>query len=416
MRTQPAAAGTGRPPSRRLRPTARSVPPRDRPALGRPALGRPALGLRSLAGALLALLTLAGCAFGPPNDSQSGTPPKLPSPSSSPTDDSGGGATVQVIAKHLAVPWGIAYLPDHSGLITERDKRQIVELGIDGGKPKPVQTITQAVPGGEGGLLGIAVSPHYATDKTVFIYYSTHSDNRIAKLTLGGTPTPIVTGIPHASHEDGGALAFGPDGYLYAGTGDASSPDSAQSTSSLGGKILRMTTSGKPAPGNPAGSLVYASGFRNVQGLAWDEQKRLYATDMGQDKFDEINLVKAGANYGWPQTEGTGHDSRYTDPLETFTPSEGSCSGTAISGTILVTSCLTGERLWMVQLDGKGATLGAPQAALNGTYGRLRSAVRAPDGTLWVSTSNRDGRGHPIADDDRILRIVISGGDSVDKS
>jgi glucose/arabinose dehydrogenase len=402
MRTQPApAAGTGQPLSRRLRPTA---------------LGRTAAGRTALVGGLLAVLTLSGCAFGPPSGSESGTPPKLPSPSTSPSDDSGGGTTVQVIAKHMAVPWGIAFLPDHTALITERDKRQIFTLGINGGTPKLVQTISQVVPSGEGGLLGIAVSPHYDTDKTIFIYYTTKTDNRIAKLTLGGTPTPIVTGIPRSSTQDGGALAFGPDGYLYAGTGDATSPSTAQSTSSLGGKILRMTESGKPAPGNPFGNLVYAYGFRNVQGLAWDEQKRLYATDFGQDKFDEINVVTSGANYGWPQVEGTGHDSRYSNPLETFTPSEASCSGAAISGTILVTGCLAGERLWLTQLDGKGGALGAPQPTLKGQYGRLRAVVRAPDGTLWVSTSNRDGRGHPIADDDRILRIVISGGDAVDKS
>ncbi|HEY3507427.1 MAG TPA: PQQ-dependent sugar dehydrogenase [Actinocatenispora sp.] len=365
---------------------------------------------------LLALVASAGCAFGPPDESSQGTPPKLPTPSTSPSSDDGG-ATVQVIAKNLAVPWGIAFLPDGSALVTQRDKRTIIKLGPDGGKPTTVQTITQASAGGEGGLLGIAVSPKYKTDKTVFVYYSTSSDNRIARLTLGGTPKPIVTGIPHSQIHNGGALAFGPDGYLYAGTGDGSTTGNAQDKSSLGGKILRMTTAGKPAPGNPFdGSLVYSYGHRNVQGLAWDRSKRLYATEFGQDRYDEINLIKPGRNYGWPTVEGTGKDSRFTNPLATFKPADASCAGAGISGPILVIGCLRGKRVWLAQLDGKGGILGAPQHTLDNSYGRLRAVVAAPDGTLWVSTSNRDGRGTPIADDDRILRLVISGGNRVDKS
>ncbi|MEV0841328.1 PQQ-dependent sugar dehydrogenase [Actinocatenispora sera] len=376
------------------------------------------LAAAGLAG-LLTVLASAGCAFGPPNEEDQGTPPKLPSPSVS-SDSDDGGATVQVIAKRLTVPWGIAFLPDGSALITERDSGKILKLKSRGGsvaKPTTVQTIKQSVHDGEGGLLGIAVSPKYATDKTVFVYYSTTEDNRIAKLKLGGTPKPIVTGIPHASVHNGGALAFGPDGYLYAGTGDGTETSNAQDKSSLGGKILRMTTGGKPAPGNPFGdSLVYSYGHRNVQGLAWDRSKRLYATEFGQDRWDEVNLIKPGRNYGWPKAEGKSGNSAYTNPLETFKPSQASCSGAAISGSILVTGCLAGQRVYLMQLDGKGGILGAPQHTLDKQYGRLRAVVAAPDGTLWVSTSNKDGRGSPIGDDDRILRLVISGGNKVDKS
>ncbi len=365
---------------------------------------------------LLTFLAASGCAFGPPDESQDGTPPNLPTPSTSSGSDDGG-VSVQVVAKNLAVPWGIAFLPDGTPLVTQRDARTILKLGDAGAKPSTVQTISQAKAGGEGGLLGIAVSPKYRTDKTIFIYYSTSQDNRIAKLTLGGTPKPIVTGIPHSSVHNGGALAFGPDGDLYAGTGDGTNTAAAQDKSSLGGKILRMTTNGKAAPGNPFGnSLVYSYGHRNVQGLAWDRQKRLYATEFGQNRFDEVNLIRPGRNYGWPKVEGTGKDSRYTNPLQTWKPSEASCSGAAISGNILVTSCLSGKRLWLLQLDGKGGVLGAPQHTLDGKFGRLRAAVAAPDGTLWASTSNKDGRGTPVADDDRILRIVVSGGNRVDKS
>ncbi|MGA8117771.1 MAG: PQQ-dependent sugar dehydrogenase [Actinocatenispora sp.] len=365
---------------------------------------------------MLTLAVAAGCAFGPPDESQDGTPPKLPTPSTSPDSDDGG-VTAQVVAKNLAVPWGIAFLPDGTALVTQRETRTILKLTPGAGKPSTVQKISQATADGEGGLLGIAVSPKYKTDKSVFIYYTTSTDNRIAKLTLGGTPTPIVTGIPHSSVHNGGGLAFGPDGYLYAGTGDATETGNAQDKSSLGGKILRMTTAGKPAPGNPfGGSLVYSYGHRNVQGLAWDKEKRLYATEFGQNKFDEVNLIRPGKNYGWPKVEGTASDSRYTNPLVTWKPSEASCSGAAISGRMLVAGCLAGQRLWLLELDGQGGVLGAPKHTLDQKFGRLRAVVAAPDGTLWVSTSNKDGRGTPTADDDRILRLVVSGGNRVDKS
>lgn len=383
---------------------------------GRISGGRLRRRVSATVAALLLAAPLGGCAFGPPDPSeqQGGTPPKLPSPSASGGDD--GGASVSVIAKNLSVPWGIAFLPDGSSLITERDNHRILKMPPTGGTTTPVQTIADAVPGGEGGLLGIAVSPHYAQDASVFVYYSTATDNRIAKLTLGGTPVPIVTGIPHSGQRDGGALAFGPDGYLYAGTGDAEAPDSSQNAGSLAGKILRMAVDGKPAPGNPAGTLVYASGLRNVQGLAWDQAGRLYATDFGQDKFDEINLIQAGGNYGWPSAEGPATGGGSTNPLATFPPAQASCAGAATSGAVLVTGCLAGKRIWLVQLDGKGGVLGQPQHTLDNQFGRLRAVVRAPDNTLWVSTSNKDGRGTPGADDDRILRIVVSGGDKVDRS
>jgi glucose/arabinose dehydrogenase len=370
--------------------------------------------------AVVAVAALGGCSFGQPdNGSQEGTPPNLPTPSASPSQDDGG-ATVQVLAKNLAVPWAIGFLPDGGALVTERDTRRIVKLAPDGTGQlvtTPVQTVDAAVAGGEGGLLGLAMSPNYKTDKTVYVYYSTDTDNRIAKLVLGGQPTPIVTGIPRAEKLDGGALAFGPDGFLYAGTGVAGVPAGAQNPQSLGGKILRMTTDGKPAPGNPtAGSLVYASGLRNVQGLSWDVKKQLYATDMGQDKADEIDAITAGKNYGWPAVEGTGAGAQYVNPILTLPPAQGSCSGLAASGAILVTGCLVGKRVWLTQLDGRGGVLGQPQHTLDNQFGRLRAVVAAPDGTLWVSTSNKDGRGTPTADDDRILRLVISGGNNVDKS
>ncbi|HEX6497750.1 MAG TPA: PQQ-dependent sugar dehydrogenase [Micromonosporaceae bacterium] len=360
---------------------------------------------------------LAGCSFGPPPPDQAGSPPKLPTPSTSPSPSDDASATVDVIAKDLSVPWGLTFLPDGSALVTERDTKRILKIGPDSGPDgltvTPVQTIDDVVSGGEAGLLGIAASPKYATDQTVFIFYTTAHDNRIAKLRLGGSPQPIVTGLPSAGLHDGGRLAFGPDGYLYATTGDATNPAAAQDPSSLAGKILRMTTDGKPAPGNPiANSLVWSLGHRNVQGLAWDRGKRLYATEFGQDTWDEINLIKPGGNYGWPQVEGTAHDKRFVDPLVTWRPDQASCAGDAVIGNMLVAACLKGQRLYAMQLTAAGGVLGAPTPLLTDRFGRLRTVVAAPDGTLWITTSNKDGRGTAQVGDDRILRVVLSGGDS----
>ncbi|GAA2222404.1 PQQ-dependent sugar dehydrogenase [Micromonospora olivasterospora] len=362
------------------------------------------------------LLAAAGCTFGEPAPDPAGEPPNLPTPSAS-TGDGGAGQQVvaTVLAKGLRVPWGVAFLPDGGALVTERDSGRILQVGPESGRDGLNVTVVQTVPGvaagGEGGLMGIAVSPRYATDKTIFVYHTAEGDNRILRLQPGGQPTPILTGIPKAGIHDGGALAFGPDGFLYASTGDASNRDTAQDPKNLGGKILRITPDGKPAPGNPyPGSPVWSLGHRNIQGLAWDEAKRMYAVEFGQNTWDELNRITKGGNYGWPHVEGRAGDKRYTDPIVQWRTGDASCSGLAAVDRLLVTSCLRGQRLWLVELTDTGAVLGQPRELLTRRYGRLRAAVAAPDGSIWVTTSNHDGRGDPAPEDDRILRLVFTDG------
>jgi glucose/arabinose dehydrogenase len=369
----------------------------------RPARGR-GRGVAVFVAALSAT-GLAACSSDQP--AAEGPAPSSSSPGSgSAAPGPGPAGQVSVLVSGLEAPWGIAFLPGGDALVTERDSARILRVPAGGGGPTEVQRLSEVDGDGEGGLLGIAVSPTYQRDQLVYVYYSTGSDNRIARMRLGQSPQPIVTGIPRSGIHNGGRLVFGPDGYLYAGTGDASQRGRSQDDSSLGGKVLRMTPEGKPAPGNPdGGSLVWTRGHRNVQGLAFDSAGRLWASEFGQNRFDEVNLIQAGRNYGWPTVEGAADDSRFAAPLVTWLTSEASPSGVAIAGSTLYVAALRGERLWQVPLQGDRT--GTPRAALQDQYGRLRAVQLAPDGSLWILTSNRDGRGDPTADDDRILRLTV---------
>jgi glucose/arabinose dehydrogenase len=310
-------------------------------------------------------------------------------------------ANPQTVATGLRVPWGLGFLPDGSALVAERNSARVLRVR-PGSAPVTVTTIAGVAATGEAGLLGLAVSPSFAQDNFVYVYFTSATDNRIARFRLDAPQTQEVI--------LSGRIAFGPDGMLYAGVGDAGVTSNAQNQQSRNGKILRMRPDGGvPSTGNPfPGSLVYSLGHRNPQGLAWDAQGRLYAAEFGQNTWDEVNQIVAGGNYGWPVVEGRGSDTRYRNPIVVWSTAEASPSGATIDGQTLYVAALRGQRLWSVPLDGAGGA-STPVALLQGRYGRLRTVERAPDGALWLTTSNRDGRGTPTAEDDRILRFPPVG-------
>jgi len=321
-----------------------------------------------------------------------------------------------VIATNLEVPWGIAFLPNGDALFTERDSGRLLRMDASE-NIEEVQTLpTRGF--GEGGSLGLAVSPDYQEDGYVYAYYTTDQDNRVVRFRLGEEPEPILTGIPFNTYHDGGRIAFGPDRMLYIATGDAGDPSTSQDRNSLGGKILRLTPDGNIPEDNPfSTSPVYSYGHRNVEGLAWDEQGRLYASEFGQDAFDEVNLIRPGENYGWPEFEGDGGEEAtaagYVNPITTWSTDEASPSGAAVlvDGAIpqwegdLFVAALRGERLWRLELGPDGNVVERDEL-LRDEIGRIRNVVQAPDGSLWITTSNLDGRGSPAPQDDRILRLA----------
>jgi glucose/arabinose dehydrogenase len=349
--------------------------------------------------AALALGCVAGC-------SRVATPTAA-SPSASPGPPAAEPAVGGVVADHLQAPWSMARMPDGSVLVSHRDDATISRIAPDR-QVTTVGTVAGVVPGGEGGLLGIAV-PRGANPKDVYVYYTADGDNRIARLRWSGgrlaDQAPIFTGIPKGPIHDGGRIAFGPDGFLYVGTGETGDGELAQDLSSPAGKILRLTDQGAPAPGNPwPGSPVWTLGHRNVQGLAWDADGRLWASEFGQNDIDELNLIEPGQNYGWPLCEGACDEPGMTNPKVEWSPTAiASPSGMAIVGGSAWVASLRGETLYQVRL--RGTTAEQPIAWFDQRFGRLRDVVAGPDGTLWVMTNNTDGRGNPRPADDQILAI-----------
>jgi glucose/arabinose dehydrogenase len=315
------------------------------------------------------------------------------------------------IATGLTSPWGLAFLPDGSALVSERDTARIKRIAPSG-KVSTVGTVPGVDHGGEGGLLGIAVGPDFSSDPQLYVYRTAEDGNEILRMSYAptglGEPKLLVDGIEKSGIHNGGRLVFGPDGMLYASTGDASDRPNSQDKGSLNGKILRMTPEGKPAPGNPFGTLVWSYGHRNVQGLAF-EGFQLWASELGQNSFDELNRIKAGNNYGWPEVEGDEGGPEFTRPQRVWSTEDASPSGIAIAGGSVWMCALRGARLWEIPLTGdQGSPTGKPVAWFEGDYGRLRTVALAPDGSLWLITNNTDGRGRPKDGDDRILRITLS--------
>jgi len=324
---------------------------------------------------------------------------------------------VSTLATDLRVPWSFAFLPDGDALVTERDSGRLLRVSPSS-EVREVQTLPEGG-AGEGGLLGVAVSPEYERDRYVYAYTTTETDNRVVRFRIGEDPEPVLTGIPANSYHNGGRIEFGPDGMLYATTGDAGDTANSQDRGSLGGKILRIAPDGSVPEDNPfPNSPVYSYGHRNVQGLAWDAEGQLFASEFGQNTWDEANRIEAGENYGWPEVEGEGgEDQGFVDPITVWPTSEASPSGAEIlvdgaipqwEGDLFVTA-LRGESLWRLELDDRGTVTGR-ERLLEGEVGRVRDVVQAPDGSLWVSTSNHDSYGNPVSeDDDRILRLAPAG-------
>jgi len=382
-------------------------------------------------------LLLTGCTGAPEPGVASPGPSAPASTAASGTEPWDGPVTadVDVVAEGLPVPWDLAPLPGGRFLVTMRDSAELAvvhpngdveDLDPSGGAQ---ELADQTVADGEGGLLGVAVDPESTAPLfTVFLYRTGEQDNAVlrAELDLDAMElrdvTTVLDGIPRASNHNGGRLAFGPDGYLYVTTGDAGDTAAAQDPRSLGGKILRITSDGEPAPGNPEdGSPVWSLGHRNVQGLAWDASGRMFAGEFGQARLDELNVIEPGSNYGWPEVEGPGDQAGFADPVAWWPTSDASPSGIAVTEEAVYLAALRGERLWRVPLlgeaaavaDGESPGLGEPQALLEGEFGRLRAVHAGPDGVLHVLTNNTDGRGTPTTEDgrqvdDRLLRVTLT--------
>ncbi|MFI8354791.1 PQQ-dependent sugar dehydrogenase [Streptomyces cyaneofuscatus] len=379
--------------------------------------------------ATASLVLSAACSAGG-EEGTSGTGAASPAASRSPGSPSPGASAdlppakgsakvVSTLTEELKSPWGLTALPGGDLLVASRDEGTIHRIDGESGKQTLLGSVPGVSPAGEGGLLGLAVPSTFAADGWVYAYFTTTSDNRIVRMSYDekrpagqqlGAPDTILRGIPKGNIHNGGRIAFGPDKMLYAGTGEIGDTGLAQDKESLAGKILRMTPDGEPVHGNPeADSVVYSYGHRNVQGLAWDAQKRLWAAEFGQNTWDELNLIEPGGNYGWPEVEGEEGEDGFIDPVAQWKTSEASPSGIAYAEGSIWMAGLRGERLWRIPLSGDSAEepLADPQSFLDEKHGRLRTVVSAGGDRLWLVTSNTDGRGEPKSGDDRILLVEV---------
>ena len=341
------------------------------------------------------------------------------------------GLRVETVVAGLDTPWDLAWGPDGQIWVTERGGR-VSRVNPASGQRSTAGQIPDVEESGESGLMGIAFHPDFAAQPYVYLTHSYRQSgslrNRLVRVrwdgqTLG-TPEVLLANIPGAGIHDGSRLAIGPDRLLYMTTGDASNAELAQDRTSLAGKILRLTLSGQPAPGNPFGTAIYSFGHRNPQGLVFHPTTgALYSTEHGPGDNDEINRIVTGRNFGWPTVHGACDDdigsergfcqaNNVVEPLTMWTPTIAPAGADFYLGDLipqwkgsLLFAALRGTALYRLTLSADGQQVTAREALYAGTYGRLRDVLVAPDGAVYIATSNRDGRGNPSGDDDRILRV-----------
>jgi glucose/arabinose dehydrogenase len=391
--------------------------------------------LRRLALLLAASGTVAACASSSGNPAWQGAPannseqnpvqitPVVPVPAGG--GGGGGGSSAprggsspaprgtedrNVVAKHLVAPVGLTLLPDGSALVGERTTGKILDVQPFPDQPTPVvKRLTGLDASGDGGLLDLALSPHYLEDNLIYAYITTATDNRVVDFTLSGPVTPVLTGIPKGRTGNAGRIAFGANGGLYVGTGDADRPSLAADPASLAGKVLRITDIGDPAPGNPRPtSPVFTRGHHGVDGVCTvADTGQMFEVESHADLVGEVNVLAPGSYYGWPRATASSKAPLALLPNTALSP-----GGCAIANQILYVTSLDGRRLLAATISGSTSSpkLTAFRVALGAKYGRLRTVVAAPDGALWLTTSNKDGHGKPVADDERVIRILINGG------
>ncbi|GIF99559.1 PQQ-dependent sugar dehydrogenase [Catellatospora citrea] len=324
--------------------------------------------------------------------------------------------TVTQVTTDTDIPWGLATLPDGSVVYSRRDAHDVIRLNPVTGAKTTLGTVPNVQStDGEGGLLGIAVAPTYATDGWLYVMHTSPTDNRVVRIRVvndrldTATLTVLVSGMARNKYHDGGRLRFGPDGKLYASSGDAQNGSWAQDRNRLEGKILRLNPDGTVPADNPFGNLVWSYGHRNPQGLAFDSQGRLWEQEFGNTVMDETNLIERGGNYGWPNCEGTTGTcgtAGFLAPKRTYPTSEGSCSGIAVVRDALYVACLRGTRLYRAVISGTSLT--NVQSYFVGTYGRLRTVEPSPSGGIWLTTSNNgDKDSVPNNSNERILHVAL---------
>ncbi|SEM88019.1 Glucose/arabinose dehydrogenase, beta-propeller fold [Stigmatella aurantiaca] len=329
--------------------------------------------------------------------------------------------SVTQVAADTDIPWGLVALADGTVLYSRRDAQDIVRLNPVTG----VKTALGTVPNvqstdGEGGLLGLAVSPAFDTDRWLYIMHTSPTDNRIVRIKVSAGFTldlasqqVLVQGLLRNKFHNGGRLRWGPDGKLYASTGDAQNGANAQNTSNLAGKVLRINPDGSIPSDNPFGNFVWSYGHRNPQGLAFDSSGQLWAQEFGNSVMDETNLIVKGGNYGWPNCEGTVSQGGsgcatpgYIAPKQTYSTAEGSCSGIAVVRDVLYVACQRGTRVYREVISGSNLTNVTPYFV--GTYGRLRTVEPSVDGNLWLTTSNSgDKDSIPNNSNEKIFRVLL---------